>query len=545
MFKAGFSLMLAFQQTLFLGLALFLFSIGAFLIGFVIYNLYTGAKTKARLAGINARGKKSIKQEQEQEQGQAQETSEQVPFSSSREKSWRNFFAQARTNTLGFILALVFIGIAVGLPLISLGIGVHTLADSYLLEEQGHVATGEILRTVSEIDSEGHTTHKAVVRFNDRNDRAYQVIDKQSHNNEEEFQPGKKIRVLYDPEKPNRRFYIGEQSRTLFHGFLYIGAGLFFLIILALIVSKGGKEDKTKQVSKKQFRSEMYYPIYEYVDLQGNTHRVTSKNGSSLLPKARMGDEFSLYYDPDDNESIYIAGWGMPIFGIAFAAGAIGVAIHAFTAFPVNIYSLIAIGCGIGWLAFKARKIFTPASIKEMKTQAKQKREEKESKRKKKTIGHDLTLTEWQARYQVSVKTRIQWGIFWLILGTGAMGFGSYLYQDAVAFEKIASSAQGEIVEYVRRRSASSDSGYSHYPRVAFRDQTGKPHTFVGDVGQSGGGVYVSGKKVAVLYDPEAPHNARIDRGELNTLIPLGILGAGGLLFLWGAASARPRRRTL
>jgi hypothetical protein len=110
-------------------------------------------------------------------------------------------------------------------------------------------------------------------------------------------------------------------------------------------------------------------------------------------------------------------------------------------------------------------------------------------------------------------------GVF-LLVTIGMMGLAYYLYQDTRAFIDEAVTAEGEVVEFVKREHPSSDINTDslYYPIVHFGTREGNEIQFTSGSG-SNRKAYDVGEAVTVFYTASQPHEA-----ELN-----------GFLDLWGA----------
>lgn len=100
-------------------------------------------------------------------------------------------------------------------------------------------------------------------------------------------------------------------------------------------------------------------------------------------------------------------------------------------------------------------------------------------------------------------------------------GIGFYFYNTTNHFIGKSLHAQGTVIAMLQ----SSDSldrhpSISYYPKVTFKDNTGKITTFNSQISNNPP-EYVKGDKVPVLYDPDNPGNARINQFSTLWLIPL------------------------
>jgi hypothetical protein len=87
--------------------------------------------------------------------------------------------------------------------------------------------------------------------------------------------------------------------------------------------------------------------------------------------------------------------------------------------------------------------------------------------------------------------------------------------------------AQGLVVDLAVNHSGSSD-GYTYAAVVEFKVD-GRTYKFTDSVG-SNPPMHGRGDSVPVLYDPDGPRHARIDRGVWNRLLPMLVSAFGALL---------------
>ncbi len=136
---------------------------------------------------------------------------------------------------------------------------------------------------------------------------------------------------------------------------------------------------------------------------------------------------------------------------------------------------------------------------------------------------------------------RISW--LFLVLGLGLLCGGGYAASRVIAFLGRAVEAEGTVVDL--RASTSSDHGTTYAPVVEYRLESGAVRTFTGSV-YSAPPAYEPGERVAVLFDPADPADARL-RGTSLYLAPI-LLGGLGALFaaigggMLGFRAARRRR---
>ena len=127
--------------------------------------------------------------------------------------------------------------------------------------------------------------------------------------------------------------------------------------------------------------------------------------------------------------------------------------------------------------------------------------------------------------YTVPLKARL----FSLLLGLLLLGGAYWLYRHESAFIASAATAQGEIIALQSRRDTEGNLLYT--PKVRFTPEGRRAYDFTSQVSSSHPG-YGVGDRVTVLYDPNAPDHAQIDRGFWNHVLPMGMGGTGALVLI-------------
>lgn len=123
-----------------------------------------------------------------------------------------------------------------------------------------------------------------------------------------------------------------------------------------------------------------------------------------------------------------------------------------------------------------------------------------------------------------------------VILSFIPVGFGFLLFAIAVIifvrtriFINKAQEVKGTVVEMVYRRKSTKRNGGGYLPVYQFRTIDGKKIT-AKDSLSSNPPRFQVGQEIDVLYNPENPHNARINN-RLNLYFLPALLGGLGLLF--------------
>ena len=116
------------------------------------------------------------------------------------------------------------------------------------------------------------------------------------------------------------------------------------------------------------------------------------------------------------------------------------------------------------------------------------------------------------------------------LVGLGMLVGSVFLYESTTAFIATAERAEGTVIELVRNRSSDST---TYAPIVEFVTAQGRKVEFRSST-SSNPPAYSRGEKVAVLYSPSSPEQAKID-GFFSVWGGTVILaGLGGVFFVIG-----------
>jgi hypothetical protein len=281
------------------------------------------------------------------------------------------------------------------------------------------------------------------------------------------------------------------------------------------------------------------HTVAEYVGLDGRTYYVEASTGSSA-PLHTVGEDVAVLATPDQPERAllksslsFFLGGGIALLGLVF------VVVFRAT-FQLNLYSAVMAAVVIGGLASKIRS----------------------SWRKR-----PFTLEEWQAYKNGILSTRVfteetKDQIAWadpgrvvaaieaqrkanrfavpklLVLGIGLLLLSYHFYGKTESFLQTAQRAPGRVVEL--RVTDSSDGETTYAAVVTYTDDRGTDFTFRDSL-SSTPPMYAVGQNVNVLYDPEHPDKAGIDRGIWNYWLTAAFGIPGAVLLMCGVHQARRR----
>jgi hypothetical protein len=284
-----------------------------------------------------------------------------------------------------------------------------------------------------------------------------------------------------------------------------------------------------------------YHPVVEYVGQDGRKRYLESLVGSSL-PYGAVGDAVTLLVQPEDPEKAVLK--SSLTYGVGAALGIMGLTscIVFFAVFRATPFSLVSAAGVVTWAAYQYRRS-TGAKPMTLETWRKFKDQAFRSR-----VFTDATKAEIPWADPEALRTAIakQQKVNRIVLpvlvlaGVGLLFLGVHLHQKTAAFLARAVRAPGVVMEMATNHS--SDGGDTYAPVVEF-EHDGRKYTFK-DTISSNPPSYRRGQAVGVLYDPDQPRDARIDRGRWNKAVPILIGGFGGLLCLLGlwSFSRRPQR---
>ncbi|MEE4201021.1 DUF3592 domain-containing protein [Erythrobacter sp.] len=126
-------------------------------------------------------------------------------------------------------------------------------------------------------------------------------------------------------------------------------------------------------------------------------------------------------------------------------------------------------------------------------------------------------------------------GVIFAVFGMLFAGIGGWIWLGERSFEARSVAAEGTIIEMDRYRD--SDHKTMFRPIAEFTDANGRRHKFASKTSSSSPAFSV-GENIAVLYDPAAPHDARIDSFSQRYLLPVIFMAFGGLFLLIGGGAA-------
>jgi hypothetical protein len=325
---------------------------------------------------------------------------------------------------------------------------------------------------------------------------------------------------------------------------LFLFAGLPFVAIGILIIvwemrgRAGGVAAPATIVGYSTDSSGDYHSVAEYVGIDG-VHRYVESSVGASAPLGSVGDSVTVLLKPaDPDQAIFQSSLSLVLGAVIAAMGVVCCAVF-FATFRPTRFSLGGAAVVTVLTAYKLLGLRreSPLSLQEWLE-------------KRKDLGGrvytDATKGEirWANREVVDSaiakqqKTNRFAVPILLVVGIGLLVLGVHLYRTTNIFLAKALPATGRIVDLAANHSSDST---TYAPVVEFQVD-GHRYKFKDSI-SSNPPSYRTGEIVKVLYDPDRPQSARIDRGRWNTAVPLFVCAFGALLCFAGVWAESLRRR--
>lgn len=292
---------------------------------------------------------------------------------------------------------------------------------------------------------------------------------------------------------------------------------------------------------KGENQSEIYYPVYEYTARNGELTEAVSDSGSSSLRGKEPGRRTYIYIMPDEPRKARTPGIGgilVALFVVAIGAAPLGVGILAY---PVNKYTFIALALVIAFAAMKFSRYIKPKDQWETLKQFKE-RKMKQFLDEKRDM-RDVDAQAYKGLMQKQAKMQKYQYPIMLLLAAVFLGVGYYMGMNMLDLTQHGVHAPARVVDMNRSESHSDGkTSVSYRSVVTFKTPEGREILFTDKMGSSSPMEQV-GDEVDVLYMPDNPGGAMINRGWMNWLFP-GIFSGIGLVVLLIALGGmmRPKR---
>lgn len=271
----------------------------------------------------------------------------------------------------------------------------------------------------------------------------------------------------------------------------------------------------------------IYYPVVEYVGPQGDTIRAESDSGSSSYIKKKPGMRVTVFVMPDKPEVFRFRGNLFLTGGIILSLVGTGICAAAFIFYEFTLYTLVIGAMFLLWGVVKFRKHIKPRGEWEKAARFVDcKREEFMAERAELEFLDAAALKTRQKKEDTSFK---RWLWAWVLVALGTMGAGVWLANDMYETLAVGTHVPGRVIDI----EADHDSdGVTYRAIVEFEDRQGRRHKLRDSV-SSNPAMNEVGDEVGVVYEPDNPDEAMIDRGVWNWFLS-GILFGFGFIMLLG-----------
>jgi hypothetical protein len=481
MIDFGFAVFDAGTKLIFIGMGLLFFGIGLMIAGHPLWQRFRWARVKARIVELRT----------ERVQIERVDSEKPVPKA-------------------------IFLFLIV--PLIFMGIGGYFAFDYARLKMTGVEVPAQIVRMDSNTDSEGSTTFRPVVSYQDRVGReVIAVHGSGSSGAQKEFRIGDQVTVFYDEAKPDYfiidRFWFNMLMPLILMGF----GSVFILIVYASVFMKA-----------KSKAHNTYLPVFEYVTPSGQMIKAQEENARYSLTNNVPGQDVYIYLHPDRQEQPSRPSYMIAMIGLIFMVPGLLILSETIKGMEFGWPLIVAFLGGVGFIAFKIMRHITPHELHtRWRSMASQFKIKKDLPGKRDTMRG--TLLDLDAIYKLQ-RERDRQAVMWMpvyaVLMSGLLYGGCHIYNKQAQFEARALQAEAEVVRLI----ASSDSdGTVYYPLYRFVSVDGSTIDFKDSVGSNPPSAK-QGDRVDALYEKEHPHEAIVDRGWLNRLPGAAMIFFGG----WG-----------
>ena len=476
-----------------------------------------GRRVSGRIVGVRVSGVRKLSSEK------SVESESEVKDAIAAKKPQESFADSFRKDPKGVFPGTVIALLIICVPLSFVVFGGWQSYDVIQLRLKGVLAPAQIVGIDKRYDESA--TYAPILAFSDFKGKQWKLVDR-LHSVRNKFKRGDRINVYYDRQDP-QRFIMDDLLRYMFFNLVFIS--IPFILYLFLVYSSHHKQ-KTAGRKKEKYTQEVYRPVFEFENLQGETVQAESDSASSWISGKIPGSGVRLLVNDNEPDTVRQPGRIGLIFGLIFATPGLLLTYGAVSRFELNIYSVLLGLAILGYLAFKLSKIIKPRSECESKKEFRARM--KKERTKKQQAGRTLTDGEIRERVRYQDRNALLWSPLKALIAIGLIAGGWHLYLVLQGFNGRALSVQGNVVGLHSRQVSASDATIMYYPVVGFIAEGGEAVRFTDKFGTSTP-LYQSGETVKVLYDPEQSDKAMIDRGLFNCLPAVAMIGVGVMIGWW------------
>jgi len=328
-------------------------------------------------------------------------------------------------------------------------------------------------------------------------------------------------------------------------GLMMLGFGA--AIIVSEVRARQGVESVTGRVigfsagRSNKPNTPSFHTVAQYVGFDGRTYYVEGAIGSSA-PLYAVGDSVTVLVNPTQPEAATLKSRLSFVLGIGIGSmGLVSVSVFWFTFHP-NTFSYLMAAVVLAGIAFKVKGAWrkeplTWAAWQEFKKQIFSPKVFTEESKNQITWVEPASLTVAVQRYEKSRRFSLP-ALF--VLGLGALFLAQHFYQKTSTFLEKARPAAGLVVELKENEPSDSSDSSTYAAVVEYVDHQGQRRKFK-DSFSSNPPTYHRGQAVSVLYNPNNPTEAQMDRGRLNYWGTY-LLGSLGALFILLAVVSAGKR---
>jgi hypothetical protein len=268
-----------------------------------------------------------------------------------------------------------------------------------------------------------------------------------------------------------------------------------------------------------------YYPVYEYKSPDGVLIEAESNSGSSSLHNKEPGKVVYILVHPYRPFQALEEGNGVLLLSLFFIAIAVGLFMIAFNSFKTSLMTFVFLGGFILYEISRYVSKITPPTLS--LTEWQQKRAKEFAKKRSKL--RQLTTDEYMQLVRNQDQMLKKWIPLYLLLGLVFLGVSYHLSKDTQNMLMNGINISGEVVGLYTNPNSSGKKLYHNI--VRFKTKEGQVFQFTDKVGSS---IPMDSNKqvVTVIYEPNNPHHAIVDRGFWNWM-PTAVTLTPGLLILW------------
>lgn len=335
----------------------------------------------------------------------------------------------------------------------------------------------------------------------------------------------------------------------IFHIFYYTplaAAAIAFLIVGIFLIASHRFLDKETEIvtgkligQVKSGKKAMYASVFSFTTLDGTKHICRSGISSSNMTTKPIGTPQKIRYRSENPNQAKVKNNSFLVLGILCSIISLILAFVYFSCVETSITSVLLLLVFLAYFAFRTFSRFEGRNITEKLQKMDKKKAFFENLEKNtRPINDDETFlgaesfSSEQSKYNTMLK---KWMPVNYVIAFG-MIFGSlYWTYDVYQFSQNAITTTGKIIAFKQGRSTPSDGRtiYTYAPIVAY-EVNGQKLEHTSKVSTSSSS-RKTGEIVEILYNPEKPSEAMIERGFMNYILEIILFTAGIaiLIILW------------